>query len=231
MESKKIILSVTAHPDDEALGFGASAAKWAEEGHVIYNCILSGNVEARNFRPEVEELHRHADKSQEIMGAQPPILGDFPNIKFNTVPHLELVQFIEKVIEKVQPDYVFTHHPYDLNNDHYQVSKACQAAIRLSQRKSGIKPVKGLLLMEIPSSTDWAFSVDSNNFQPNTFVEVGEENVHKKIAAIDAYEGVMRPYPHPRSKEVIMGLAAMRGGQAGMKYAEAFQLIHLKMDI
>lgn len=231
MKDKKVILSVTAHPDDEALGFGASAAKWAAEGHLIYNCILSGNVEARQFRPDVDLLHQHTNKSQEILGAQAPILGNFPNIKFNTVPHLELVQFIEKVIEQIQPDYIFTHHPYDLNNDHYQVSKACQAASRLFQRRHDIKPIKGLFLMEIPSSTDWAYSIDGNSFQPNMFVEVGKENVMKKIEAIDAYEGVMRPYPHPRSEEVIMGLAAMRGGQGGLNYAEAFQAIYFNLDL
>ena len=31
--------------------------------------------------------------------------------------------------------------------------------------------------------------------------------------ALSMYRDVMRPYPHPRSEEYIMGLAAMRGGQ------------------
>lgn len=231
MKEKRIILSVTAHPDDEALGFGASASKWADEGHEVFNCILSGNVEARQFRPDLQELFEHTQNAQDIMGAKPAILGDFPNIKFNTVPHLELVQFIESVIEKIQPDYIFTHHPYDLNNDHYQVSKACQAASRLSQRRKDINPVKGLFLMEIPSSTDWAFPVDSNGFQPNTFVEVGKENVQRKIRAIDAYKGVMRPFPHSRSQEALMGLAAVRGAQSGLNYAEAFQAIYFNLNL
>ena len=37
--------------------------------------------------------------------------------------------------------------------------------------------------------------------------------------------GVMRPYPHPRSDEYITGLAAMRGGQWGMEFAEAFEVV------
>ena len=131
MKNNSIILSVTAHPDDEVLGFGATASKLADEGHTIFNCILSGEVNVRRHRPEDEELLSHIKNAQEIMNCQPAILGDFPNIQFNTVPHIELVQFIEKVIEKVQPDYIFTHHPGDLNNDHYHVSKACQAASRL----------------------------------------------------------------------------------------------------
>ena len=30
----------------------------------------------------------------------------------------------------------------------------------------------------------------------------------------------MNPYPHPRSKEALKGLAAYRGAQAGCNYAE-----------
>tara|TARA_R110002074_G_scaffold254292_2_gene426320 strand:+ start:1821 stop:2504 length:684 start_codon:yes stop_codon:yes gene_type:complete len=225
-----IYLTVTAHPDDEVLGFGASSYVLSKQGHTIYNCILSGNVDARQFRPELEELERDTLKAQEIIGAEAPILGSFPNIKFNTVPHLELVQFIEKIIEETQPDYIFTHHPSDLNDDHLCVSRACQAASRLFQRRKGVKQLKGLYFMEIPSSTDWAFPTNVDPFTPNTFIEVGLEGVNKKIESLNAYTGVMRSYPHPRSNEVLTGLAALRGGQAGVEYAEAFQSVFQILD-
>lgn len=215
-------LTVTAHPDDEALGFAGAAYILTGKGHRVYNCILSGQVDARRHRPEIDRLHAHSARAQEIIGAEPPILGSFPNIQFNTVPHIELVQYIEGIIEQVQPDYIFTHHPYDLNNDHYHASKACQAAARLFQRKP-VKRIRGLFFMEILSSTDWAFPVDGQNFQADTFMEIGENGLEMKIEALKAYEGVMRDFPHPRSEEILRGLAAYRGGQAGVKYAEAFQ--------
>ena len=43
--------------------------------------------------------------------------------------------------------------------------------------------------------------------------------------ALSMYRGVMRPYPHPRSAEFIEGLAACRGGQCGLIYAEAFEVV------
>ena len=221
----KTYLTVTAHPDDEVLGFGASSYVLSKKGHKVYNCILSGNVDARQFRPKLNELVEDTSNAQKIIGAEAPILGSFPNIKFNTVPHLELVQFIEKVIEKTQPDYIFTHHPSDLNDDHLCVSRACQAAARLFQRREDIKQVKGLYFMEIPSSTDWAFPTNVSPFSPNTFIEVGLKGVEKKIESLEEYRGVMRAYPHPRSNEVLKGLAALRGGQSGVKYAEAFQAV------
>lgn len=218
-----VFLTITAHPDDEILGFGASSSFLTQKGHKVINLILSGQVEARRYRPSQTELESDTANAQSIVGAEPAILGPFPNIKFNTVPHLDLVQFIEMHIEDIQPDYIFTHHPYDLNNDHYHTSKACQAAARLYQRKP-IKPVKGLYFMEIPSSTDWAFPVDGQKFTPNTYIEVGEEGVMAKLQALAAYKGVMRDFPHPRSEEVIKSYAAIRGAEAGLKYAEAFQV-------
>lgn len=219
----KTILTVTAHPDDEILGFGASASSLTQKGHVVINLILSGQVQARRHKPSQTELESDTAIAQSIVGAEPALLGPFPNIKFNTVPHLDLVQFIEKHIEEIQPDYIFTHHPYDLNNDHYHTSKACQAAARLYQRKP-MKPIKGLYFMEIPSSTDWAFPVDGQKFAPNTYIEVGEDGVQAKLNALAAYNGVMREFPHPRSEEVIKSYAAIRGAEAGLKYAEAFQV-------
>ncbi|MDR0506597.1 MAG: PIG-L family deacetylase [Dysgonamonadaceae bacterium] len=218
----KTILSVTAHPDDEVLGFGATAAKLSSRGNRVVNCILSGKVDVRQFRPELDELNRHILNAQKILQCDAPIIGDFPNIRFNTVPHHELVKFIEDAIEKVQPDIIFTHYPHDLNNDHYQVSIACQAAARLFQRRQ-IKPVESLYFMEVLSSTEWGFPAAFNAFAPDAFIEIDREFLELKIMALEAYIGVMRAYPHPRSCEVLRGLAAFRGSQAGLNYAESFK--------
>lgn len=218
-------LVVVAHPDDEVLGAGATMYKLAQEGHTVSVCIMSGEVNARNYRPATEELDEDVSNSLNLLGVKKVIKGTFPNIEFNTVPHLQLVQFIEKTIEETQPEVVFTHHPADLNNDHLHTSLACQAAVRLFQRRPDITPLKELLFMEVPSATEWGLNKAMNQFNPNTFVEVGEEAIDKKVEALSLYRGVMRPYPHPRSNEAIKGLAAYRGGQAGMMYSESFESI------
>lgn len=218
-------LVVVAHPDDEVLGAGATMYKLAQEGHTVNVCIMSGEVKARNHRLETKELHEDVNNSLSLLGVKRVIKGEFPNIEFNTVPHLHLVQFIEKAIEETNSEVVFTHHPSDLNNDHLHTSLACQAAVRLFQRRPEVSPLKELLLMEVPSATEWALNKAMNQFNPNIFIEVGEEAVDKKIEALSMYRGVMRPYPHPRSNEALKGLAAYRGGQAGMIYAESFESI------
>lgn len=218
-------LVVVAHPDDEILGAGATIAKLSELGKEVNVCILSGDDEARSNRPSVEILNSDMNEATAIIGVKKVIKGNFPNIGFNTVKHLDLVKFIESAIIETQAEIIFTHHPGDLNNDHYHTSIACQAATRLFQRRKDIKPIKELLFMEVPSSTEWALNTSIRQFTPNLFIEVGEEKVDKKIKALSAYRGVMHDYPHPRSEEALKGLAAYRGSQAGVLYAESFESV------
>ena len=218
-------LIVVAHPDDEVLGAGGFMYKLAQKGEEINVCIMSGKAQARTLRPTDNELQEDTDNCMRLLGVNKIIMGDFPNIKMNTVPHLELVQFIEKAIVDTQADVVITHHPSDLNNDHVQTSIACQAAVRLFQRRSDVRPLRELLYMEVPSATEWGLNTSIPPFTPNMFVEIGMDGLEKKLEALSMYRGVMREYPHPRSEEYIRGLASVRGGQSGTCYAEAFECV------
>lgn len=217
-------LVVVAHPDDEILGFGGSGARLVMAGEIVQPLIMCGNVDARTKRPSDKELESDIAAANNKVGFKTPILGSFPNIRMNSVPHIELVAFIESAIEKVQPTRIFTHHPGDPNDDHKQVAGACLAAFRLFQRRSSIAALKSLHLMEIQSSTDWAVDPSVSLFRPNLFVEMGG-TLDLKIESLQCYRNVMRDFPHPRSEEAIRGLSAYRGGQSGQRYSEAFETV------
>lgn len=217
-------LLVVAHPDDEVLGAGASIYNWTRKGDTVDVAIMCTEARARNFRPKDDELDKDINESSYFLGINRKYEGSFPNIEMNTVPHLKLVQFIEEAIQASEPDIVITHHPADTNNDHLHTSMACQEAIRLFQRRPEVKRLKELWYMEVPSCSEWAVNNGLNNFRPNCFVEVGKEAVEAKIKALNMYRGVMRPYPHPRSQEYLLGLAAIRGSQWGQNYSESFEV-------
>ena len=218
-------LLVVAHPDDEVLGAGASMFRWSREGHQIDVAIMCTEAKARAFRPEDKELDEDLNASSDFLGIHRKFEATFPNIEMNTVPHLKLVQFIESAIRESEPDIIITHHPADTNNDHLQTSMACQEAVRLFQRRPEVKRVRELWYMEVPSCTEWKINSAMVSFNPNCYVEVGKDGVDAKVKALSMYRGVMRPYPHPRSAEFIEGLAAYRGGQWGLMYAEAYAVV------
>lgn len=219
-------LVVVAHPDDEILGAGASIHKLIKEGNKVAIAIMVSQAEARKNLSDT--LHDDEVKALSIIGVEKIYHANFPNIKMNTVPHLKLVQFVEKCIEDWGANVVFTHHPSDTNNDHIMTSYAVQASCHLFQRRDNFPTLKQLFYMEILSSTEWSFDTSANRFTPNYFIEIGKEGVEVKIKALLAYRGVMRPYPHPRSNEALEGLAAYRGAQAGCNYAEAFECVFMR---
>lgn len=218
------VLVVAAHPDDEILGAGGFTFMATRAGVATHCLLLSGDVEARHNRPDIAALHADIEAAAAVVGFESTTLGPFPNIGFNTQRHLDLVRFIEDAIKRTDADTLITHHPSDVNDDHRHTTLATMAAARLHQRGHGGSPLKQLLFMEVLSSTDWAFPGVGPPFEPTAFVEMGEEGVTAKIRALTAYRGVTRDFPHPRSPEVIRGLAATRGAMAGMHYAEAFQV-------
>ena len=214
-------LVIVAHPDDEVLGAGATINKLIQQGNRVAVVIMVRNADARNNLSDT--LSIDMENAMSILGVDKVYQADFPNIKMNIIPHLDIVRFIETCIVDWQADAIITHHPSDTNIGHQETSRAVNAACRLFQRVTDVPQLKELLYMEIPSSTEWNLNVAEKQFIPNMFVEIGQEGITLKLQALSAYKGVMRAFPHPRSKTAIEGLAAYRGAQSGCYYAEAFQ--------
>lgn len=216
-------LVIVAHPDDEVLGAGATIRKLIQQNHQVAVCVMVSQAGARKDLSDT--LSEDEKSAMELLGVKKVYHADFPNIKMNTIAHLDLVQFIERCIEDFSADAIITHHPACTNDDHRVTSSAAQAASRLYQRRANIPPLKRLMYMEVLSSTEWSLDCSANRFTPNYFVEIGEDGLALKLQALEKYKGVMRPYPHPRSEEAIKGLSAYRGAQAGQNYAEAFECV------
>lgn len=225
------VLVVVAHPDDEVLGCGGTVSRLTAAGRSVHVALMSGDVTARQRRPADDHLIEDTERAAESLGISSIRRGPFPNIRMNTVDHLDLVKFIEGTMDEVQAEWIFTHHPHDLNDDHRQTSVAVQAAARLHQRGNGGAPLRGLLFMEVLSSTDWQFGGTGRSFEPTTFFELGTAGLEAKIQALKCYRDVVRPYPHPRSEESLRGQATIRGSEAGMEFAEAFQVAHLDLKV
>jgi LmbE family N-acetylglucosaminyl deacetylase len=146
-------------------------------------------------------------------------LLDFPDNRFDAVPLLELIRAVEAFIAEVKPAVVYTHHCGDLNVDHRRVHEAVLTACRPLPGA----PVRRILCGETPSSTEWQ-APGFLPFRPAVFHDVGP-TLAAKVAALEAYAGEIRDFPHPRSAEGVRALAALRGAQSGFAAAEAFVLV------
>lgn len=220
------ILAVIAHPDDEVLGSGGTLCKLANQGHAVYTCVLCAAADARHNRPPLEVFHEEVAEAHATIGIKDTIGYEFKNIQFNVIPHLEAVKAVEAAILKFEPEWVFTHHPGDLNVDHRVCYEATMAAIRLPQRLSSNLPptlIKKIFLMEVLSSTDWTTALDPA-FRPNCHVDI-TNTFDKKMQALRCYANALKPPPHPRSEANIAAHANLRGAEVGLDKAEAFFVV------
>lgn len=226
MKENKTVLVVAAHPDDEVLGCGGTMARHAKEGDAVFVGILGEGITSRYAKrrsapaKSLRELKEAVHSSADRLGVRKVFLSSFPDNRFDTVPLLDIVKVVESWMEAVSPSLVYTHHEGDLNIDHRRVHQAVLTATRPTSSRGP----RSIYSFEVPSATDWAFSGCGSSFQPNVFSDISE-TLRIKEEALSCYKSEMRPFPHPRSFEAIRAGAIRWGSVAGVRAAEAFELI------
>lgn len=223
--TKKNILVVAAHPDDEILGAGGTLIKHAVSGDDVYCLILGEGIMSRANpdKQKLEELRTQALDAGRVVGFKKIFLSNFPDNVFDTVPLLNIVKDVEKYFDELKPDIVYTHHGNDLNIDHQLTFQAVLTASRPCNENCP----REIYTFETLSSTEWQ-EKNKGQFSPNTYIDI-KSTIEKKIAAMKKYSSELREYPYPRSVEGIRILSQLRGLESGLFFAEAFRLIR-KID-
>lgn len=224
---------LAAHPDDEVLGCGGTIACRTDQGEPVTIAILGEGITSRedvstgDRSQLLEKLRLDAREAARILGVSDVRFFGLPDNRFDTVSTLEVVKIIERLIEEVQPEVVFTQHGGDLNVDHQCVFRATLTACR-----PGIQEcVKALYAYEVASSTEWAFAQFAPAFQPTYFVDVSR-TLARKLDAMEAYRSEIRQAPHPRSREVLSAAAVRWGSVIGCQAAEPFAVVfHRDMGV
>ena len=132
----KTVLIVAAHPDDEILGVGATAARHAAQGDAVYALILGEGQTSRGTHREdtekevVDVLHQNTLESAKAIGFRDVFFADFPDNRFDEVDLLDIVKAVEEKIRALQPQIVYTHYSGDLNVDHQYTARAVLTATR-----------------------------------------------------------------------------------------------------
>ena len=214
------ILVVAPHADDEILGVGGTIAKYIDEGHDVYVCIVTCGHPSMFPEDTLEKLRCEVKGSHDYLGVKETFFLELPAVLLSETPKYKVNKKINDVIDYIKPNIVFMPHFGDMHLDHAIVSGATMVSLR---------PIKEHKIIEVYSyetlsETEWNIPHVSNAFVPNTYVDISNY-LDRKIKAMSFFTTQLKEFPHPRSLEAIESLAKLRGPTIGVRAAEAFCLI------
>ncbi|WNS74812.1 PIG-L deacetylase family protein [Bacillus sp. DTU_2020_1000418_1_SI_GHA_SEK_038] len=216
------VLVIAAHPDDEILGLGGTIAKHTSQGDEVHILMVTeGSSTQYKDRPEmIKQKKKEMSKVKDILNIGNIHFVNFPDMRLDTLAHIEVNNPITKAIHKLQPEVVYTHFYGDVNKDHRVIFDSTMVAVRPSADFA----VKKVICYNTPSSTEWNVQQGHTAFMPNMYVDI-TSFLEKKLKALNEYKSEMRKYPHPRSLEAIKIHANYWGSHIGVEAAEAFMLV------
>lgn len=209
------VLVIAPHPDDEVIGAGGTIARHVAEGNDVFLCIVTQGYSPPWPEDTVETARRQVEAARKVLGVKQVFFLGFPTVRLNTVPNMELTSALQKVVDEVKPEVVYTSWGDDVNQDHRIVLEATLVACRPLPGNS----VRRILSYEI----GYCRRFGSAPFAPNVFVDI-TAFLDKKLEAAKCYETELRESPHPRSLAGLELIARERGLSVGLRAAECFQL-------
>jgi LmbE family N-acetylglucosaminyl deacetylase len=198
-----------AHTDDE-FGCSGMIQRLLDDNCEVF-CVAFSKCEQsvpEGFAADVLEHEMRASLGKLGVPADHIILYDFPVRHFPS-RRQEILEELVLLRSSLSPDLVLLPAQSDIHQDHHVISD------------EGIRAFKfGTVLgYELPMNTI--------TFQHACFVELNESHLQAKIDAVKQYRSQQfRPYMRD---EFIRSLAIVRGLQAGVAYAEAFEVLRLML--
>ena len=202
------ILCIGAHPDDIEIGCAGTIKRYVNQGAKVYYLIATLGEKVSVDNTELLKIKdsrtKESIKAAKYIGASDIFML---NLNDTRIKHDgDTVKAIEKKINEINPDYIFTHTVDDNHQDHKNIALSSLSACR--RRKCNI------LHYESPST--------AQHFVPTVYSDI-TDTVDNKIESIKVFLiQRQKVYVDP---EAIKGLAKYRGYTSGIyEYAEAFSV-------
>lgn len=201
-------LVLGAHPDDEVMS-GGLIARLADLGCDIHHYFFSDcavSTKDRGHDPEV--LLKECEASRDILGISATGRGrfDFP-VRHFPEHRQGILDALLQIRRSFSPTLILTSATDDVHQDHATVT---QEAIRAFKNST-------ILGFESP----WNQLVSKHDF----LVTLEQSHMDRKLAAKDCYRTQAKGLYF--QDDFITGLARVRGVQAGVHFAESYQIIRI----
>jgi len=195
------ILCIGAHSDDIEIGCGGTILNLIEKygRPIFYWVVLSSNEKRKKEAEESANAFLAGAKEKTI------VIKDFRDGFFPYVGD-EIKEYFEGLKQEVNPDLIFTHHRFDLHQDHRLVSNLTWNTFRDHM----------ILEYEIPK-------YDGDLGSPNSFVHLDENTCKKKIKhTLNIFK--TQAENQWFTEDTFLSILRLRGieSNAPTKYAEAF---------
>ena len=201
------ILVLAPHTDDGEWGCGASIAKYIMEGKKVTYIAFSTCAESLPSNLPSDSLVNECRAATQILGIEDLRFFDF-RVRYFPSVRQEILEELVKLNQEYNPGAVLLPAQHDKHQDH-QVIYA-----------EGIRAFKNsnILGYELP----W----NNTKFQPNYFESITEAQLELKLNALKKYGSqAHRKY---MDDDIVRSLARLRGLQASINLAEAFEVYMLR---
>jgi len=214
------VLIVSAHPDDETYGAGATIAKLTSEGINVELVIYTKAYSPEWDEKEIQIRKDEALNASKILGIKKVHFLDYLTTKLDVTPIRDLISDLNSLIRKNNFDTIFIPFIGDMHQDHRRIFEVAVSVAKPTPDQV----INRVITYETLSSTEYGTPIFEKPFIPNYYVNI-KNYLQQKISAVLCYKLEIKEFPHPRSEEAVKIKAKNRGIEVGLEFAEAFRIL------
>ena len=201
----QVILILAPHTDDAELGAGASLAKWITSGREVHYATFSHCAHSLP-RDQPADILVHECRAATAELGLPSSHLHFFDFEVRRFPQhrQEILEALVRLNKQLSPGMVVFPAFADVHQDHGTIHAEALRAFKNAKQ----------LGYELP----W----NNTRFFPTYFESVNEKALQTKMSALKQYRS--QAHRNYMNEAFIRSLAVVRGVQAGVPLAEAFEL-------
>jgi LmbE family N-acetylglucosaminyl deacetylase len=204
------VLAIGAHFDDVELGCGGTLLRHKKAGDDVNIMVVTNSAyksPTKQCSRSSSQAKKEGQRSAKYLGANLVCCDKEPIV---LIPTEKLVLEIEDMVNRIKPDYVYTHQPNDSHADHAAVGYVSMRACRKCDR---------VLLYR----SNWY--IMDNTQDDNYYVNISDF-IDDKIKLIRFFESEMKNTNYSWI-DFVKKQNSAAGAKVNVPYAETFHLVKM----